>query len=501
MTSDDMALVLEYAERSSEQAFATLVSRHVNLVYSVALRQVRDPHLAEEITQGVFTILAQKAKSLRPKTVLAGWLCRTARYVSANTLRNQRNRRFRERESQMQSISNEPEPGAWNQIEPMLEEALSCLREKEHDAVVLRFFEGKELKQIGAALGTTEDAARMRVNRGVEKLREFFTKRGVTISATAMTGAMAAYSVQAAPVGLATTITAAVLSGTTITTTAIIAATKSIAMTAVHKAAVAAAVAILAGAGVYEARRAARLHEQVQTLKQQQAPLLDIIQQLENEREDGARAMASLHQENEALNRASGELARLRGQVGILRSQLDELKGVGNQHAQQQTESLANQDSALSKPVAKIQVTHIKQPQQVSEEQIRSYISIKAGDVVERAAVDRDVRNLHDTGLFQNVRVAESAEGEGVVLNYLVQEKPTISKIRFSGNTKFAEADLAMLLTSRVDVSLNERALFEDSQKIQELYVKSGLSNTSVKFSSNVNEDVGLAEVTFEITE
>ena len=86
MTNDDMALVREYAQSNSEQAFATLVSRHVNLVYSVALRQVRDPHLAEEITQSAFIILAGKAKSLSPKTILSGWLCRTARYVSANTL-------------------------------------------------------------------------------------------------------------------------------------------------------------------------------------------------------------------------------------------------------------------------------------------------------------------------------------------------------------------------------------------------------------------------------
>src|SRR5689334_25337097 len=107
MTSDDMALVREYAENNSEQAFATLVSRHVNLVYSVALRQTRDPHLAQEITQDVFIILARKAKSISPKTILPGWLCRTARYVSGNRLRNQRRRHFRERDSQMQSNLNE----------------------------------------------------------------------------------------------------------------------------------------------------------------------------------------------------------------------------------------------------------------------------------------------------------------------------------------------------------------------------------------------------------
>ncbi len=138
----------------------------------------------------------------------------------------------------MQSLLNEPEPGVWNQIAPLLDEALNCLGEKEHDAVVLRFFDGKELKQVGAAMGTTEDAARMRINRGVEKLREFFTKKGVTLSAAAITGAVAANSVQAAPAGLSATITAAALSGTTITTAAVIAATKSVAMTALQKVAI-----------------------------------------------------------------------------------------------------------------------------------------------------------------------------------------------------------------------------------------------------------------------
>src|SRR6266566_7911066 len=153
MMSEDMALVQEYAESNSEQAFATLVSRHVNLVYSVALRQARNPHLAEEITQCVFIVLARKAKSLSPKTILPGWLCRTARYISADTLKIQRRRQFREQESHMQSILNESDSDVWEQIAPLLDEALNCLGEKEHNAVVLRFFEGKDLKQVGASLG------------------------------------------------------------------------------------------------------------------------------------------------------------------------------------------------------------------------------------------------------------------------------------------------------------------------------------------------------------
>src|SRR5580698_2701459 len=114
--NDDTALVQEYARNNSEAAFAALVSRHVSLVYSIALRQVRDPHLAEEITQAVFIILARKAKSLGPNTILPGWLCRTARYASADAMKIQRRRQQREQEAYMQSTPEESEPDAWIQV-------------------------------------------------------------------------------------------------------------------------------------------------------------------------------------------------------------------------------------------------------------------------------------------------------------------------------------------------------------------------------------------------
>ena len=233
MLNDDLALLRDYARNHSEPAFAALVSRHVNLVYSVALRSVRDAHLAEEITQAVFIILARKADSLGEKTVLSGWLCRTARYASANALTMQRRRQHREQEAFMQSQLDQSaedlsrQSGAtaetWSQIAPLLDGAMEQLGQKDHDALVLRFFENKTFAEVGAALGASEDAAKMRVNRALEKLRIFFGRRGVSSTTAIIAGTISANSVQAAPVALVQTISAlavakgAAASGSTLT--------------------------------------------------------------------------------------------------------------------------------------------------------------------------------------------------------------------------------------------------------------------------------------------
>jgi RNA polymerase sigma factor (sigma-70 family) len=253
MMNDDMELVREYAQRDSDEAFATLVSRHVNLVYSVAMRQVGDPQLAEEITQAAFIILARKAKSLGEKTLLSGWLCRTARYASADALKMQRRRQLREQEAHVQSVLNEPGPDVWTQIAPLLDPALAGLGEKDHSAIVLRFFENKNLREVGLALGVSEDAAKMRVNRALEKLRRIFIRRGVAVSALAIAGALAANSVQAAPAVLAKSVTAAAIAqgaGASVSTLTLIqGALKIMAWTTAKTTAVAGAAVIFAVAG------------------------------------------------------------------------------------------------------------------------------------------------------------------------------------------------------------------------------------------------------------
>ncbi|HEX7570243.1 MAG TPA: sigma-70 family RNA polymerase sigma factor, partial [Verrucomicrobiae bacterium] len=146
MMSDDMTLVREFAARQSEPAFAALVERHLSLVHSAAVRQTGDTHLAEEITQAVFIILARKAAALGPKTVLSAWLYRTTRYAAADALKTRRRRHAREQEAFMQSILNQPDTDAWAQLAPLLDDALNELGETDRTALVLRFFENKSAR-------------------------------------------------------------------------------------------------------------------------------------------------------------------------------------------------------------------------------------------------------------------------------------------------------------------------------------------------------------------
>lgn len=209
--NDDMALVRDYAASQSEPAFATLVVRHIALVHSVALRQVGDLHMAQDVTQAVFIILAHKAGSLGPDTILSAWLYRTACYVAAETQRTRHRREQREQEAYMQSTLNDPQAGAWEQFSPLLDEAMAGLSEPDRAALVLRFFENKTVSEIAAALKVNEDAAQKRVTRALDKLRIVFRKHGVISTTAIIAGAISANSIQAAPPAMAKLITTAAM--------------------------------------------------------------------------------------------------------------------------------------------------------------------------------------------------------------------------------------------------------------------------------------------------
>jgi len=319
MSDTDLQLLARYARDRAEDAFAEIVRRHLDLVHSAALRQVRSPQLAEEVAQSVFTDLARNSRRLAPDTILTAWLYQVTRRTAIDVVRREARRQLREQIATEMNAMNAT-TADWTHIEPLLDEAMHALDETDRAAVLLRYFENKSLREVGATLGTSDDAAQKRVSRAVERLREFFTKRGVTVGAGGLAIVISANAVQAAPAGLAITISAAAaLAGTTIATTAT--ATKAIAMTTLQKTLIATTLAVVAGSGIYEAHQASNLGVQVQTLQQQQAPLAEQIQQLQRERDEARRSLLALADAINALKGNSSELLKLRGEVARLRGE------------------------------------------------------------------------------------------------------------------------------------------------------------------------------------
>jgi RNA polymerase sigma factor (sigma-70 family) len=325
MNASDLDLLEEYRHRQSEDAFASLVRRHIDLVYSAALRQVRSPQLAEEIVQSVFVDLSRSSSRLKPDTILSAWLYQVTRRTAIDVIRRESRRQQREQIATEMNIMNAPDAN-WTQIEPLLDEAVSDLDETDRAAILLRYFENKSLREVGEQLGVSDDAAQKRVSRAVERLREFFSQRGVKVGASGLV-VITANAVQAAPAGLALTVSTSVaLAGTTIAAFSTATITKAIAMTTLQKTLVTTTVVILAGTGIYEARQASQLHDQVRTLQQQQTPLSGQIQQLQRERDDATNRLAEMLAENSRLrsNPNQTEILKLRGEAARLRSNAEQ---------------------------------------------------------------------------------------------------------------------------------------------------------------------------------
>jgi len=201
-TKRQWELLQKYALHGDQRAFAQVVSEHVDMVYSACLRQVQDRHLAEEVTQAVFVILARKAAALPDHIVLAAWLHKTARYAALNALKIERRRRIHERKAAQMAMELRNNGRDWGGMEPALDEGIARLPETDRAAIMLRFFEKRSVAEVGGALGVSEDAAGMRISRALEKLRVFFCRRGVITSTAIIGSLMLRNGVQAAPVNL-----------------------------------------------------------------------------------------------------------------------------------------------------------------------------------------------------------------------------------------------------------------------------------------------------------
>ena len=205
----DNQLLTSYARDHSEGAFRELVERHINLVHSAALRESRsNASLAEDITQAVFTELARRARELVRHPALAGWLYTCVRRMAANRRRAEDRRQRREQEAftMNELLAPDPTDQLWRQVRPVLDDAMHELNETDRTAVVLRFFEGRSLKEVGGALGLTENAARMRVERSLEKLHGLLSRQGVTSTASTLAGVLVVGAAMTAPPALAATV-------------------------------------------------------------------------------------------------------------------------------------------------------------------------------------------------------------------------------------------------------------------------------------------------------
>ncbi|HMO66283.1 MAG TPA: sigma-70 family RNA polymerase sigma factor, partial [Verrucomicrobiota bacterium] len=281
--SDSAALLREFAESRSEAAFAALVSRHLGLVYATALRRDGRPALAEEACQLVFIDLARKAARVPSTMPLAGWLHRHACHVTAGLLRTEA-RRSRREELAMQH-RHSAEDIDWSRLAAVLDEALLALPDADRAALVLRFLEQRPLAEVGAALCVTENAARMRVDRALDRLRDRLSRRGITSTASALAAVFAGPAVAGPPPALAATVTSAALAAggaaaSTFGLLSLMASTKL-------KAAAVAALILSAGTALVLEHRAARRQ------RDENAALLGRLAALSAEAEAARRAASA----------------------------------------------------------------------------------------------------------------------------------------------------------------------------------------------------------------
>ena len=316
--TDSQQLLANYVRNGSNEAFRELVSRYLALVYSTAIRLVGgDTHLAEDVAQTVFVDLARKARTLPADVMLGGWLHRDTCFVASKTVRSERRRQSRERQAvEMNSLQNHPESDL-RLVAPILDEAINRLGAEDRTAILLRFFEQSDFRAVGEALGSNEDAARMRVNRALEKLHSLLTHRGVTLSVAALGTVLTAEAVTAAPVGLAVTMSSVALASMAAGTGTILTFLKVMTMTKVQAGIVCGIVVASAVTSLQVEHQAQAKMRQVDVSLQQQPSQLAELQ-AQNERLSNL-----LTQANSPNN--PGDLQKLRDEVTILRSQTNEL--------------------------------------------------------------------------------------------------------------------------------------------------------------------------------
>ncbi len=452
MTATDSELLNQFTGEHSEDAFATLVQRHLDLVYSAALRQVRSPELAQEVAQSVFTDLARSASTLKSATILTAWLYQVTRRTAVDVIRRESRRQARERLAvEMATMNASPD---WTRMEPLLEEAMERLEEADRAAVLLRYFENKSLREVGQALGITDDAAQKRVSRAVDRLRECFGRKGVAIGAGSIALAVSANAVQAAPLGLASTISATAVLATAAHAPATIIAAKAFAMTSIQKIGVSAALAAIVGTGIYHVHQASALRGQLQALQQKQAPLEERVRQLEGERDEATNNLAAAREEIDRLQLEVADVPKLRGELTRLRSLNAGDAGEATKTALVSWEARVNQ---LKQKLEQTPASQIPELQFLTEE---DWLNAAKGDL----KTDTD---------FRRALSALRGAGESKFASML---QPALKAYLQANNGQFP-TDLAQLqpyFKSPVDPAVFQRWEIMPSKQIQSLGLGGG---------------------------
>lgn len=329
--STDAELLRDYAQGGSETAFTELVARHVNLVYGAAIRQSRgNVTMAEDITQAAFNEMARKADALSRHPVLSGWLYNYVRHLTANQRRADRRRQQREQASikmNSQNASSEPDT-LWEEVKPVLDDAMHGLNEQDRTAVALRFHENLSLRDVGEALGLSENAARMRVGRALDKLRNLLAQRGVTSTTSSLTAALGVGASVFAPPGMAATIAVEALAANACVGTATASTTVATIMNMTKLKITLAAVLVTAGVGltVSQERRIESLVQENSSLQADLSQLPDLraeVKRLQDAAAADPGPSVELDLENERLE-SKREIAGLRGRLNMALTMLAE---------------------------------------------------------------------------------------------------------------------------------------------------------------------------------
>ncbi|HSY17430.1 MAG TPA: sigma-70 family RNA polymerase sigma factor [Candidatus Acidoferrales bacterium] len=378
----DFELLATFARTNSEDAFAELVKRHVNLVYSAALRQAGgDAYLAQDVAQTVFSDLARKAGSLARRETLAGWLYTSAHFAAAKIIRAETRRRDREEKFMREPIhESAPEPD-WETLRPLLDSAMHDLKEADRDAILLRYFENRQFAEVGTRLGLNENAARMRVDRALEKLRTALARRGLTATA-ALATTLSAHAVQVAPAGLSATLTVASITAASTGTLTLV---KIMTLTKVKLAVSALVMAGTATAFVWQ-------HQSQEQLRSDNATLSQQLAKLKSDNDTLSNRLASAGDSQKLSDGQLAELLKLRGEVGQLRRQSDELVKV-----KQQLQTVATHLTATP-----IQGTVVSPEDQFSLQEIHTVNAMKQLGLAMRIYANNNGRYATNFDQLQN---------------------------------------------------------------------------------------------------